>query len=407
MNPERIVITGMGICSCIGDNVQETFTHLSQGKSGLSTIELLDTLHQDHIRVGEVKHTNEALTNILDIPKENSYSRTSLLGILALREAIKNASLDGESLHSLGLIMASSVGGMDMTERYFYDYATNIPARRYITSHNIGEITQQMASYFGIKGFVTSLSTACSSSANAIITAVNLIRTGRARTLAVGGADALSKFTINGFNALMILSDKEATPFDEHRKGLNLGEAGAFLILEAESEALKHGRKILAQLSGWGNANDAYHQTASSEDGEGAFLAIEKALHCSGLSPKDIDYINAHGTATVNNDLSESRALIRIFSEEQMPDLSSTKPFTGHTLAVASAVEAIISILSIEKEMIFPNLNFQTPMKEVNIKPVTVLKQKPIQHVLSNSFGFGGNCSALIFSKYLSRCKNP
>ena len=402
MNPERIVITGMGICSCIGDNVQETFTHLSQGKSGLSTIELLDTLHQDHIRVGEVKHTNEALTNILDIPKENSYSRTSLLGILALREAIKNASLDGESLHSLGLIMASSVGGMDMTERYFYDYATNIPARRYITSHNIGEITQQMASYFGIKGFVTSLSTACSSSANAIITAANLIRTGRARTLAVGGADALSKFTINGFNALMILSDKEATAFDEHRKGLNLGEAGAFLILEAESEALKHGRKILAQLSGWGNANDAYHQTASSEDGEGAFLAIEKALHCSGLSPKDIDYINAHGTATVNNDLSESRALIRIFSEEQMPDLSSTKPFTGHTLAVASAVEAIISILSIEKEMIFPNLNFQTPMKGVNIKPVTVLKQKPIQHVLSNSFGFGGNCSALIFSKYLS-----
>ncbi|WP_314894012.1 beta-ketoacyl-[acyl-carrier-protein] synthase family protein [uncultured Capnocytophaga sp.] len=402
MNPERIVITGMGICSCIGDNVQETFTHLSQGKSGLSTIELLDTLHQDHIKVGEVKHTNEALTNILDIPKENSYSRTSLLGILALREAIKNASLDEESLHSLGLIMASSVGGMDMTERYFYDYATNIPARRYITSHNIGEITQQMASYFGIKGFVTSLSTACSSSANAIITAANLIRTGRARTLAVGGADALSKFTINGFNALMILSDKEATPFDEHRKGLNLGEAGAFLILEAESEALKHGRKILAQLSGWGNANDAYHQTASSEDGEGAFLAIEKALHCSGLSPKDIDYINAHGTATVNNDLSESRALIRIFSEEQMPDLSSTKPFTGHTLAVASAVEAIISILSIEKEMIFPNLNFQTPMKEVNIKPVTVLKQKPIQHVLSNSFGFGGNCSALIFSKYLS-----
>ena len=402
MNPERIVITGMGICSCIGDNVQETFTHLSQGKSGLSTIELLDTLHQDHIKVGEVKHTNEALTNILDIPKENSYSRTSLLGILALREAIKSASLDGESLHSLGLIMASSVGGMDMTERYFYDYATNIPARRYITSHNIGEITQQMASYFGIKGFVTSLSTACSSSANAIITAANLIRTGRARTLAVGGADALSKFTINGFNALMILSDKEATPFDEHRKGLNLGEAGAFLILEAESEALKHGRKILAQLSGWGNANDAYHQTASSEDGEGAFLAIEKALHCSGLSPKDIDYINAHGTATVNNDLSESRALIRIFSEEQMPDLSSTKPFTGHTLAVASAVEAIISILSIEKEMIFPNLNFQTPMKEVNIKPVTVLKQKPIQHILSNSFGFGGNCSALIFSKYLS-----
>ena len=127
---------------------------------------------------------------------------------------------------------------------------------------------------------------------------------------------------------------------------------------------------------------------------------MQEALKISGLSPREIDYVNAHGTATINNDLSESRALIRVFSQEKMPDFSSTKPFTGHTLAVASAVEAIFSILAIREGIVFPNLNFRTPMKEVIIRPQTVLKKKNINHVLSNSFGFGGNCSSLIFSKY-------
>ena len=287
---------------------------------------------------------------------------------------------------------------MDMTERYFYAYTTQEELRCYIPYHNIGEVTGQIADYFGIKGYVTSVSTACSSSANAILTAANLLRTGRAQRIVVGGADALSVFTINGFNSLMILSDADCTPFDAHRKGLNLGEAGAFLIMEREATALAEGRTIIGVLSGWGNANDAYHQTASSEEGEGAFLAMQQALAISGLTPTDIDYVNAHGTATVNNDLSESRALMRIFGEE-IPDFSSTKPFTGHTLAVASAVEAIFSLLAIQEGAVWPNLNWQTPMPEVPLRPQTTLKRKPIKHVLSNSFGFGGNCSTVIFSK--------
>ena len=230
------------------------------------------------------------------------------------------------------------------------------------------------------------------------MTAINLLRTGRANCLIAGGADALSKFTINGFNTLMILSDTDCTPFDQHRKGLNLGEAGAFLVLETEENALQRGATILAEIKGWGNANDAYHQTASSADGEGAFLAMQKALQIAGLTPADIDYINAHGTATVNNDLSESRALMRIFGEHT-PDFSSTKAFTGHTLAVASAVEAVFSVLALQHGVVFPNLNFSTPMEEVPIRPQTELKYKPIQHVLSNSFGFGGNCSTLILGK--------
>ena len=395
---ERIVITAMGICSALGDNLEEHLAGLLSGQSGLSVVENVSTLHRDHIRVGELKHTNDFLAQQLGLPVVNHYSRTGLLGIWALKEAIAQAGLTPTEVAQLSMVMASSVGGMDMTERYFYEYTTQEVLRRYIPYHNIGEVTGQIADYFGIKGYVTSVSTACSSSANAILTAANLLRTGRAQRIAVGGADALSVFTINGFNSLMILSDTDCTPFDAHRKGLNLGEAGAFLIMERETTALAEGRTIIGVLSGWGNANDAYHQTASSEEGEGAFLAMQQALAISGLTPTDIDYVNAHGTATVNNDLSESRALMRIFGEE-VPDFSSTKPFTGHTLAVASAVEAIFSLLAIQEGAVWANLNWQTPMPEVPLRPQTTLKRKPIKHVLSNSFGFGGNCSTLIFSK--------
>ena len=395
---ERIVITAMGICSALGDNLEEHLTGLLSGQSGLSIVENVSTLHRDHIRVGEFKHTNDFLAQQLGLPVVNHYSRTGLLGIWALKEAIAQAGLTPTEVAQLSMVMASSVGGMDMTERYFYAYTTQEALRRYIPYHNIGEVTGQIADYFGIKGYVTSVSTACSSSANAILTAANLLRTGRAQRIVVGGADALSVFTINGFNSLMILSDVDCTPFDAHRKGLNLGEAGAFLIMEREATALAEGRTIIGVLSGWGNANDAYHQTASSEEGEGAFLAMQQALAISGLAPSDIDYVNAHGTATVNNDLSESRALMRIFGEE-IPDFSSTKPFTGHTLAVASAVEAIFSLLAIQEGAVWPNLNWQTPMPEVPLRPQTTLKHKPIKHVLSNSFGFGGNCSTLIFSR--------
>lgn len=393
---QKIVVTGMGIISSIGNSVEENLHSLIHSKSGIKRVENFSTYLKDFIKVGEIKLSNEDLSERLNIVKENSYTRTSLLAIFAIKEAIKHFS--ETEISQMGLVSASTVGGMDKTEQYFYEYQNNIFVRKYIHTHNIGDITHQIADYFGLKSIVTALSTACSSSANAIITGCNLLRMGYLKQVIVGGSDPLSKFTMNGFNSLMILSDTDCQPFDNNRKGLNLGEAGAYLVLETEGNALKNNHKILATLSGWGNANDAYHQTASSADGEGAFLAMQKALSMANLSPSEIDYVNAHGTATQNNDLSESIALSRVF--HSVPDFSSTKAFTGHTLATASSVEAIYSILAIQNGIVFPNLNFQTPMVEVDIKPQTEIKYKEINNVLSNSFGFGGNCSTLIFSKY-------
>ena len=225
-----------------------------------------------------------------------------------------------------------------------------------------------------------------------------LIKAGKLDRVIVGGTDSLSKFTINGFNSLMILSDTFCTPFDNDRKGLNLGEAAAYLVLESDPVITTENKPVLGYVKGYGNANDAFHQTASSEDGEGATLAMLKALNVASLTPEEISYINAHGTATVNNDLSESRAITRVF-KDAVPDFSSTKQFTGHTLAAAGAVEAVFSILALQHQVVFPNLNFKTQMKDSTLTPQLNLKYKQLQTVMSNSLGFGGNCSTLIFSK--------
>ena len=287
---------------------------------------------------------------------------------------------------------------MDTTENYFLRYFEDPDLRKFILSHDLGNSTNKIADALGLKGFVTTISTACSSSANAIMLGARLITAGKLDRVIVGGTDALSKFAINGFKTLMILSDTENTPFDKDRKGLNLGEGAAYLVLESEEAIQKDNKKVLAYLSGYGNANDAFHQTASSENGEGATLAMKKALKGANLGIEEIDYVNVHGTATGNNDLSEGRALINIFGDK-VPDFSSTKPYTGHTLAAAGAIEAIYSILALQNGVVYPNLNFKNPMVEFSLIPQTELKRKEIGHVLSNSFGFGGNCSTLIFSK--------
>ncbi len=395
----KVAITGMGIISSIGNNAEENFQSLISSKHGISDIELLKTRHQNEIKVGEIKTTNSDFVKLLNLPEDNNYTRTTLLGITAVKEALESAGITDINESRTGLISSTSVGGMDMTEKYFYDYEKFPEQQKYISSHDAGYSSICIADYFGLKGMVSTISTACSSAANAIMMGAKLISNGVLDRVIVGGADSLSKFTLNGFKTLMIVSDSYNTPFDNDRKGLNLGEAAGFLVLESDESVKKSNKKPIGFLSGYGNANDAHHQTASSENGEGAFLAMEKALKISGLNKNQIDYINVHGTATPNNDLSEGIAMIRIFGKKNVPDFSSTKAFTGHTLAAAAGIEAVYSLLALQNNVIFPNLNFKNKMEEFDLIPVTGLKNKEIKHVLSNSFGFGGNCSTLIFSK--------
>ena len=395
---KKVAITGMGIISSIGNSVEENFNALIQKQIGISRLENFASKHVDEIKVGEIKLTNEQLIEQLQLPENNTFTRTALLGAFAAKQAVVNAGITDINAFKTGLISSTSVGGMDFTEKHFYEYLTDDSLSKYINSHDAGDSSNKIADYIGLTGFVSTISTACSSAANAVMLGARLINSGKLDRVIVGGTDALSKFTINGFKTLMILSDTYNQPFDDNRKGLNLGEAAAFLVLESEEMVQQSNKKVLAYVSGFGNANDAFHQTASSENGEGAFLAMQKAFKTSGLEPKDIDYINVHGTATPNNDLSEGRAIARLF-ENKVPDFSSTKPYTGHTLAAAAAIEAVFSVLAIQNNIIYPNLNFETPMQEFDLIPNIEVKSKEINHVLSNSFGFGGNCSTLIFSK--------
>ncbi|WP_417290749.1 beta-ketoacyl-[acyl-carrier-protein] synthase family protein [Corallibacter sp.] len=395
-----VAITGMGIISAIGNNVAENYQSLIDGKKGISRISKIQTIHKDDIMVGEISLSNSELEKELGLDSNNNYSRTALLGVIAAKEAVKNAAITNISAYKTGLISSTSVGGMDMTERYYYDYLTNPENQKYIDGHHAGDSTQKIAQQLGIdQSLVTTISTACSSAANAIMLGARLIKSGQLDRVVVGGTDCLSKFTINGFKTLMILSDTYSTPFDENRKGLNLGEAAAFLVLESDTVVKTENKTVLGYVKGYGNANDAFHQTASSDNGDGATLAMEKALKVAGLKPENIDYINAHGTATGNNDLSEGRAIIRVFGDNHVPDFSSTKAYTGHTLAAAGAIEAVFSVLALQNDVIYPNLNFKTQMKEFDITPELQLKKKSLQTVLSNSLGFGGNCSTVIFSK--------
>ena len=394
-----VAITGMGIISAIGNNVAENYEALLSSTSGLGRVKHLETHHQNKILVGEASLSNAQLTATLSLPNSHNYSRTAMLGAYAAKQAVTNAGITNTSRYKTGLISATTVGGMDKTEQHFYKFLDTKESEKYIDGYHAADTTKKIAEQLNItNAFVTTISTACSSAANAIMLGARLIKAGKLDRVIVGGTDSLSKFTINGFNSLMILSDTFCTPFDNDRKGLNLGEAAAYLVLESDTVITTESKPVLGYVKGYGNANDAFHQTASSEDGEGATLAMLKALNVASLTPEEISYINAHGTATVNNDLSESRAITRVF-KDAVPDFSSTKQFTGHTLAAAGAVEAVFSILALQHQVVFPNLNFKTQMKDSTLTPQLNLKYKQLQTVMSNSLGFGGNCSTLIFSK--------
>lgn len=390
-----ILITGAGIVSAIGNNKAETLDALLNNRSGVGELVYLKTEHKE-FPVGEVKMSDEEMRKLMNISDKAITTRTALMGMIALDEALKEAKITPDMIPNIGFISGTTVGGMDMSEQFYLDYVNNENHKEYIAVHDCGSCSEMTAEHFGKFAFITTLSTACSSAANAIILGANMIRCGEADIVVVGGSECITKFHLNGFNSLMILDTQWCRPFDATRAGLNLGEGAAYLVLESEESAKKRGVKAQAILSGYGNACDAFHQTASSPDGEGAYRAMKGALQLADIQPDNIDYINAHGTGTPNNDLSESQAVKRLFGEN-VPPMSSTKPFTGHTTSASGSIEAVFCILALQNGFLPVNLNWSQPMDD-GIVPVHQPVKKELRHILCNAFGFGGNDSSLLIS---------
>ncbi|MBP3202258.1 MAG: beta-ketoacyl-[acyl-carrier-protein] synthase family protein [Bacteroidales bacterium] len=387
----RICISGSGVVSSIGIGKKENLASLLAKTRGISGPKYLNTQFTE-LPVGEVPLSNAQMKKLLGIAASEPLPRTSLMAMLAVKEALEEAGNLGTGPRAF--LSGTTVGGMDLGDASYPEAA--VPEGNKFTC---GDSTSVVADFFGGFSLVTTPSTACSSAANALILGARLIRAGLFDVVVAGGSESLSRFHLNGFNALMILDKEPCRPFDKSRAGLNLGEGAAFLVLESEAHALARGVKPQTFLSGWGNACDAYHQTASSPDGDGAYDAMAQALRIAGLKPSDIDYVNAHGTGTPNNDASESAALRRIFGEA-LPPVSSTKAYTGHTTSASGSIEAVFCLLALQEGFIPPQLGWSIPDPDC-ILPLCHTEQSEVSHVLCNAFGFGGNDSALIFSKAL------
>ena len=402
----NIAITGLGIICAIGNNSQQVLDSLVNRKTGVGMMKYLQSCHTE-LPVGEVKLSDDELKTLLGLPVESLYSRTTLLGAVAVKQAMADAGLSADMLagKKVVLISGTTVGGMDVTERILADMrevlqtpnANRSTPIDYVKRHDCGSTTNEIAQICGLDCEVCTISTACSSAINSIIAGCEMLRSGEADLVIAGGSEALSKFHLNGFNTLHILDTEVCRPFDATRVGLNLGEGAAFVVLQKDKADGK------AYIGGYGNKCDAFHQTASSDDGEGAYLAMCEALESSGIDKSQIDYINAHGTGTPNNDPSESVALKRIFGDD-MPLVSSTKGFTGHTTSASGSIETVICVLAMQNNFVPVSYGFSL-VDETCIHPFEGDdKQHRMDYVICNSFGFGGNDSSLLLMREAKDC---
>lgn len=359
----RIAVTGIGIISAFGAGKGVNREGLYSGVSAIT---------KGKWPLGVVHLTDEELKRMAGLDSVEVVSRNTLLGLVALRECLSDSALSQELIKNTVLINGTTVGGMDLTERYFQEWIQgNLANINAISQHEINNSTERLVDYCGMAKAIT-VSTACSSALNALIHGAMMLRSGDATQVVVGGTEALTQFHINGFVSLGILSKDICKPFASDRDGINLGEGAAYLVLENAEEAERRGVGIYGYIAGYGNRCDAYHFTASSPDGDGAYYAMSAALDLCGVKASDIEYVNAHGTATPNNDASEINALNKLFGSK-MPEVESTKRLVAHTTSASGSIEAVFTLMR--------------------------MKECGYNYAMSNSFGFGGNDSSVVLSK--------
>jgi 3-oxoacyl-[acyl-carrier-protein] synthase II len=407
----RIVVTGMGAVSPLGLDVPTLWEALKSGQSGAGRITLFDAEPFETKIAAEVKGFNP--TDYFEHREARRMDRYTQFATVAAMQAVKQANLDCEKEGpDVGVLIGSGIGGITTLSAQMATLAEKGPHRispllvpMMIADAAAGHVSIML----GAKGMNFCATSACSSGADAVGEACEIIRRGDAQVMIAGGAEApLTPISIAGFNAAGALSvrndapQKASRPFDAQRDGFVMGEGAAVLVLESLDHALKRNANILAELAAYGATSDAFHITQPAQDGEGGAKAMLMALRKAGLTPKDIDYINAHGTSTSMNDKCETMAIKAVFGEDayRVP-VSSTKSMMGHMIGAAGAIEAVVCILAIQHGVIPPTTNLENADPECDLDYVpNVARQQRVRAAMSNSFGFGGHNSVLILREY-------
>ena len=411
---KRVVITGMGAITPLGNSVDEFWKNIVAGKSGVGIITRFDTTHFKTKFAAEVKGFNA--TAYFQKNEARKYDLFTQYAVAAAEEAIKNAGLDFEKLNrnKIGVIWGSGNGGIQTFQEQVEEFAANGRKPRfnpYFIPKIIADIPSGVISIrHGLRGLNFSTVSACASSNTAIIDAFNYIRLGKADIVITGGSEApINESGVGGFNASKALSThnenpKEASrPFDVKRDGFVMGEGAGALIIESLDSALARDANIIAEVVGGGMAADAYHLTGTHPEGEGAYLGMLDALEDAGIDASQIDYVNAHATSTHLGDESELRAIMRVFGERKELNISGTKSMTGHLLGAVGAIEAIISIKAITDHIAPPTINtneVEPAWKDKFNLTLGTAQPKEINYAMSNTFGFGGHIATTIFKKY-------
>ena len=406
----RVVITGMGALTPIGNDVNTFWNNAKEGKCGIDFITLVDNDLIDVKIAAEVKDFNpEPIINKKECRRLDRFEQ---FGIVAADQAVKDSglNLDEEDLERIGVSIGSGIGGIETIESECNKLVTGKSKRVspfFVPMSIINLVAGNVAIKYGLRGPCTSIVTACATGTNSIGESFRAIKHGYADVMVAGGSEApITRVAIGGFHGMKALNSnndpkRASIPFDKERSGFVMGEGAGVVVLESLEHAQGRGAKIYAEVVGYGSTCDAYHITSPAPDGSGAAKAMEDAIKEAGIAPKDISYINAHGTSTQLNDKFETIAIKKVFGEDTKVPVSSTKSMTGHLLGAAGAIETIACTKALEDGFIPPTIGYEVPDEELDLDYVpNEGRRQNLEYVLNNSLGFGGHNATLVIKKW-------
>ena len=398
----RVVVTGMGAVTSIGGSLEEFWKNLLAGVCGIGPFSLFDA---SAYRTQTAAQVSEIPDSFLTPAERRRMSRADRMGVAAAREALGESGLDvsREDPARIGVILGGGTSGLIDSEAFFERHLSGRKARpSKVLNHLPDSITDRVAQRFGLEGIKSTITTACSSSANAMGYAFDAIAAGLADAIVTGGSDVLARLTYGGFNSLRSVDPGPCRPFDRERKGLSIGEAAGMLIFEEEEHARRRGAPVVAEFRGYGVTSDAFHMTAPDPSGEAGGRTLRAALADAGLNVEDVDYVNAHGTATPQNDSAETAALKNALGERaaEIP-ISSIKSMIGHCLCASGAIEAVATALTLRDGKVPPTIHYENPDPACDLDYVpNAARDAEVDVALSNSFAFGGNSSVIVLARY-------